>query len=355
MASQASHQRWFPTRWRRVQLRTYWPEFLALLVFAECAGAAALASHFNVADEIPWEIYFLLWLIPAGVASMVALAAWLWKLVRAHEEHPLRATFAKLCSFDRRSYVEVIVPVVVMAPFMASFTTFKTLIENFGTFTVDLELSRIDGVFGFQPWQVTHALIGPLATVVLDRMYFAWLAISQLTLVAVLFIPQLRRQRGQVLLSFVLSWLVLGVFMAAICPSVGPCFFGKLYHPDVYAGLLTHLRSDSNAHFLTALGIQDRLWTAHSGQVISVGSGVSAMPSMHVSIATITALFLRRIGLTWLGATWLGAIWIGSFHLGWHYASDGLVSIVGTILIWKAVSHLLSDDTPPARDSVAQL
>jgi PAP2 superfamily len=63
---------------------------------------------------------------------------------------------------------------------------------------------------------------------------------------------------------------------------------------------------------------------------------------MHVSIATITALLLRRIGLTWLGLFWLSAIWIGSFHLGWHYASDGIVSIIVTAAIWKAVSSILT-------------
>jgi hypothetical protein len=341
----------------RLKLGIYWPEFLALLVFIECAAVQLVALRLGVASQIPWGIYYLVWLIPAAIAALIALGAWLVKLHRAHEQHPVAATIAKLRAIDNRSYVELIVPILVMAPFMASFTTFKTLLENFATYNADPALSRVDGVFGVQPWHVTHALIGPLGTVVLDRMYFVWLGVSQLMLVLVLFVPQLRRLRAQVLLTFVISWLLLGVVVAALIPSVGPCYFGKLYQPDLYADLMNRLHAMSQSHYLTALSLQDRLWADHAKQVLAVGSGVSAMPSMHVSIATITALFLRRIRLGWLGAIWLGGIWIGSVHLGWHYAVDGLVSVIGTVLIWKAVSSALRDAAPdhlPVREKAAQ-
>lgn len=317
-----------------------------MLVLLECTAAGALAMHFGVADQIPWGLYFFLWLIPAAIAGVITVGVWLYRLARAQEQQPIRATISKLRGFNGRSYVEVIVPVVVMAPFMASFTAFKSLMENIAKPTMDPMLSRIDAAFGIQPWQITHALISPLGTLIIDRLYFVWLAVSELTLVAVLFVPHLRPHRGQVLLTFVVSWLVLGVLVASLLPSVGPCYYGKLYHPDAYAELLRQLGAIGRIEDLKALGIQNRLWADHTRELITVGSGVSAMPSMHVSIATVTALFLRRVGLGWLGAFWLAAILIGSVHLGWHYASDGLVSIVGTLLIWKCVSYALAEQAP---------
>jgi hypothetical protein len=348
VASQATDQTFVGSRRSRLQLGKYWPEFLAVLVLVECLAAAAVASHFGVANQIPWGVYYVLWLVPAAAASLITIAVWIYSLLAAREENPFQATVSKLRSFDARSYVELIVPVLVMAPFMASFTTFKTLMENVAPSGIDPMLMRIDGVFGVQPWQVTHAMIGAIGTLILDKMYFVWFGVSQLTLIAVLFVPHLRRHRGQVLLTFVISWLVLGVLLATLMPSVGPCFYGKVYHVDAYADLLRQLNATSRIDHLNELVLQDRLWADHSREIIAVGSGVSAMPSMHVSVATLTALLFRRIGLGWLGALWVAGIWIGSIHLGWHYASDGIVAIIGTVLIWKAVAHVLGQETSRA-------
>ena len=71
------------------------------------------------------------------------------------------------------------------------------------------------------------------------------------------------------------------------------------------------------------------------------------MPSMHVSIATIIALLLRRLRLACIGWMFLALICIGSVHLGWHNAVDAIVSVVGTLAIWKAVSQLLREEPQP--------
>jgi len=35
---------------------------------------------------------------------------------------------------------------------------------------------------------------------------------------------------------------------------------------------------------------------------------------------------------------------VGSVHLGWHYAVDGYLSIVLTVLLWRVVGHFVARD-----------
>ena len=67
--------------------------------------------------------------------------------------------------------------------------------------------------------------------------------------------------------------------------------------------------------------------------------GISAMPSIHLAIATtfvLVAFEVRR----WFGFLMLGylvTMQIGSVILGWHYAIDGYAGIICACLIWYAV------------------
>jgi membrane-associated phospholipid phosphatase len=100
-----------------------------------------------------------------------------------------------------------------------------------------------------------------------------------------------------------------------------------------------------------ALQVQDMLWQAYAGSSTDIGAGISAMPSLHVATAFSYVLLgfdVRR----WLGILFAGFaafIMIGSVHLGWHYAIDGYVGILCTVLIWFAVGWLLD------RPAVARL
>jgi hypothetical protein len=64
---------------------------------------------------------------------------------------------------------------------------------------------------------------------------------------------------------------------------------------------------------------------------------------MHFVLASLQAFVawhIRRIlGLAATGYMLL--IWIGSVHLGWHYFSDGLVSLVMITVIWWVVGRTM--------------
>lgn len=112
-----------------------------------------------------------------------------------------------------------------------------------------------------------------------------------------------------------------------------------------------YLRSQSPSKSLNGLALQNYLKNAYDRGALVFGGGISAMPSMHVSVATLIAL----AGYSW--QRWIGlaltpfvvVIWIGSIHLGWHYALDGIVAAIMTLLIWALSGNVvkklgISDD-----------
>jgi len=62
------------------------------------------------------------------------------------------------------------------------------------------------------------------------------------------------------------------------------------------------------------------------------------MPSMHCAIAFLYWIAVRRISARW--GAFFGAFffitWISSVHLAYHYAVDGLVSLIAVAAIWTA-------------------
>lgn len=227
-------------------------------------------------------------------------------------------------------------------PAAKAMSTIKQAIPHVVSFYADPMLARLDRVIflGADGWQVTHAVLGPLATLVLDRLYLIWFALM-MGLIA--WYSFTRDQKFQVrgVLSFFLSWSLLGNAVAMALSSVGPCFYPLYYHDNHFQPLLDTLRASDAVYGLTAFRTMDWLYQ-HQGHD-TLGGGISAMPSMHVAIAFLLFLSLRhKLGShwgTWLAGAYSLAIWIASIQLGWHYATDGLVSMGGVSLIWWAMGR----------------
>lgn len=89
-------------------------------------------------------------------------------------------------------------------------------------------------------------------------------------------------------------------------------------------------------------------------------SGISAMPSMHVAIAVLFALWLQSYRNTWLtitGWAYASVIYLSSIHLGWHYATDGPVSAAFVASVWWLVGRFQALGTrqaAPAPPTYAQ-
>ncbi|OEU73500.1 MAG: hypothetical protein BA869_02810 [Desulfuromonadales bacterium C00003107] len=254
--------------------------------------------------------------------------------------HDLRRDYFSSDALLRFGIVYLLIP-----PFMCSYSSMKQAIPVFKTFDSDRMLSKLDYLihFNHNPWDLLQAWLGhPELTRFIDLGYATWGAIFLYTM---LWMACTRRKalRLQFLLSLSLCWILIGNVAATLLASVGPCYYAHVI-PDsaeTYSTMLAYLRTIPD---LQATRVQDTLWDAYSiGKLMPLG-GISAMPSMHVSIAVLLALVYSQLH-TWTGLPFILyaiLIQVGSVHLGWHYAVDGYVSIVLTLAIWSIVKCFLN-------------
>ena len=158
----------------------------------------------------------------------------------------------------------------------------------------------------------------------------------------------------QFLVATLLCWVLLGTVGAILTSSVGPCFYEFFYGDDRFRPLMNYLAQADRVYPLMALDVQESLlaWAAEGGN--GVGRGISAMPSMHLSIACLFAILGWRVSKAWgiAGTIFLILILVGSVHLGYHYAIDGYAAIVATMGIWWLSGLILSSFAMPMHATV---
>ncbi|WP_182029852.1 phosphatase PAP2 family protein [Vibrio sp. B1FLJ16] len=154
--------------------------------------------------------------------------------------------------------------------------------------------------------------------------------------------------------SFLLCWAILGNVLAMLLSSAGPVFLSRLSPSNDTYDLLMQILETKHAWLierdwpgLYSLATQDMLWDAYVQNKDILGSGISAMPSLHVSMAVLLALSITRVNRKLGSLFWVFAlvIFIGSFTLGWHYFVDGLVSAPLTIVIWRISNYVANHST----------
>lgn len=292
--------------------------------------------------------------------AFVGLLGLLGSLIRHEHESPntAQSTALAICSrvlrerWRRDWMLSLFWPPLLFAMLMASFNTFKQLILIGAPFRFDPLFARIDRLLflGHDPWRVTHAIFpSPLTTYVLDNAYHAWFAPMSL---GVLLCAWLSRDdyrlRTQYLLSYIGVWIGIGSVLAYLLPAAGPCFYDAFVGGPAFQPLLDRLVHEQAAvqrtfpgAKLISLDIQASLLDLYGAKSLAIGGGISAMPSVHNALAALFAFAAFRINrvLGWALAAFAVLIWIGSIDLGWHYAIDGIVSVLLTWGIWHAAGR----------------
>jgi hypothetical protein len=246
-----------------------------------------------------------------------------------------------------------------LAPlFFSTFGSFKRMIPILNPFGWDQTFMEWDRWLhlGEHPWRLLQPLLGtPLITSAISFAYNLWFFVLIFTFIWQAMSLKRPALRMQFLIAFLLSWILLGTVLATLLSSGGPVYYGRVSGlADPFASLMAYLQA-TNAQFpVWSLEVQDMLWASHARGGIDFGSGISAMPSLHVAMAVLLAIVgwktHRILGIAYTAFAVI--IQIGAVHLGWHYAIDGYVSALALVPIWW-LAGLLARRAVPAPDPVA--
>lgn len=236
----------------------------------------------------------------------------------------------------------------LFAAFILTFPVWKAQIPTFNPYSWDMAFAALDRTlhFGIQPWEALNAVTGyGWITISLDKIYYLWFPAIFMALGAAALSAE-NRVSQRFLISFALSWIIIGVALAIAFSSAGPIFLDRLTGaPGEFAALTANLEAVDAVHTLRTIQVRDQLWASYLGMDTGIVSGISAMPSMHNAICVLMFLAARHIHRVVAIAAGLFAlvIFTGSVHLGWHYAIDGYASAILVAVIWKVSARLVPE------------
>lgn len=275
------------------------------------------------------SVFPLMWITAVAVAITRRQVDWpaatLLRMIRSRKRWLLRGTFF----------------FVVIVAFARCFSSFKIAIPVLNPFWADPLLAELDHrTFGTDAWVLTHSILGDFGTLVIDRIYILWFVVVALTSGWICFARDPKLQiRG--LMCYVLSWTILGGATALGLSSVGPCFYEEFYGSQRFTPLMDKLGAISVQQEIMAFRTMNFLIGSLDKDYI--GGGISAMPSLHVAMALLSFLcvycYTNSKVLKVVSSLFGIAILIGSVHLGWHYAWDGIISIIGVTIFWWATGR----------------
>jgi len=236
--------------------------------------------------------------------------------------------------------------------FISTFASFKQTLPKIHDFHFDTAFMQMDYFihFGRHPWELLSSLLAqPWIIRTIDALYMLWFVLLAVFGVWMAW-TQRRRLRICFFASILAVWIFLGQGMAVVFSSAGPCYFSKIVKDgeDPFQPLMSRLSEIHLDTTLWALNNQEGLWYAMWDEETWLPfGGISAMPSIHVAIATLFVLLTAEIRkwLAYIFAGYLVITQIGSVILGWHYAVDGYVSIILTCFIWYVIRYAVRQYT----------
>lgn len=319
--------------------------WLVAIIVVFTGIGAWVAVHFEAASILSIGLYFNTYsfILPITLFLLFAGRALYFALI-LRPKRPFAMLMMDLrhnLALPRR--VAQGIPMLLFTPLLAgSFSVFKAAIPLIHPFSWDARLDQWDRWLhgGIAPWEWLQPILGhPIFSQAINVGYNLWFFVLWFAWFWQFFTLRNPQLRMQFLLSVQMAWILVGSVLATVLSSAGPCYFGRVVGgPDPYQPLMTYLHQANETIAIWALGTQERLWDGYSLGQLNLGAGISAMPSMHVAIATMFALLgwrtSRLMGI--LFTIFLGWIMVGSIHLGWHYALDGYVSVICALLLWAA-------------------
>ena len=309
------------------------PLYLAIFAYTVTCGLLSVAT--GAAGKFLPFMYISRWLILLVLLSVIYLVFMGAKASRCadplrqfkeelREKMPWFAAGACLC--------------LALSVLHGTYTSTKSIAPDLLPFRYDVLLADLDhALHGADPWTLLTWL-NPLTDAIQPLYSVVWILMLVLVTTFAVTSAPVKTLKAQYSWSFFLCWVVLGNLLSSMTLAAGPAFYARVVGSDRFAGLTAHLVQHDGS--LSAHRLQNLLWNAYSDSSAGFASGISAFPSMHLSMVTLFTLYGFRINI-WVGAAFLTyafVILLASVHLGWHYAIDGYFSIMATFLLWKLVA-----------------
>ena len=233
---------------------------------------------------------------------------------------------------------------IVLLPY---FSKMKSAIPLFNDYTWDARFIAWDRAifFGHDAWEVLQPVLGyPVVTAFLALLYHLWFLLLYPGVMFFAFAKIDSQVRRQFFLSYVISWTLIGGALATMLASVGPVFIGPMFGDPTFDAQMAYLNAANEQVPVMTLRVQGMLLEWYANAEDGLGSGITAMPSMHCAIAFLYWIAMRRISKPWgaFFAVFFFITWISSVHLAYHYAVDGLVSLLAVAAIWAASQWIVT-------------
>jgi hypothetical protein len=347
-AESAARPRPLDFAWRAIRPDVPFHLLVGAFILAALVLHVALGYPRELDLNVSWELLAIRSLIYAVPAIVAALA---WGMIRRGRSLRSARTWRDALGrfFEPSRTLAFVLVLFVLPPFMSVFTSFKASIPGVHPFRFDVAFMEIDRVLhlGQHPWVLLHGVLGsPPVTAFVDLTYSLWFAVVWLTVIwQVWHGSYFSGARSQFLLSLAACWIVIGVGFATLLSSAGPVYYGAVTGAmDPFAALVDYLHLVDASRPLKAVWIQNVLWENYVAPGANqFGEGISAMPSMHVSMAVIMALAGFRVNraVGWAYTAFALLILVGSVHLAWHYAIDGYLAAALTVAVWWASGRVV--------------
>jgi hypothetical protein len=326
--------------------------FSGLYMAAVSAAALALgATGREFADVIGYFLGASLFML---FFPMLLLLVWLLRAAAAaHDKNPVLWLRGAAAAFDMQAaaffregpFWAGVAAVFAILPLNIFFCVGKSLIPRLTAYRWDPALAALDKTLHFGRYP--HELLAPPIERLhleswVSALYVLWFLALFLTQGYCLFADRDPLARMRYLWSTLLCWTVPGTLLAVLFSSVGPAFYADFYpDPSPYADLLPHLRATGADLEILKIG-PAMVEMTHNGRIVNLNA-LSAMPSLHVGLAFLNALYFCKKTMVIAGAAFIYFLVVlaGSVYLGWHYAVDGYAGAALAAAIWALSKPLV--------------
>lgn len=271
-----------------------------------------------------------MWLLSAVTLAGLCALPGLWKMMRAGVRSPT-AHIVDLARDNWRFILMVSAGMLIAGLNMITFMYSKPLLNHLVPFWADPLLAEVDYYLflGHDP----SSLLGWLNSKATALFYHrAWFALMVMTLLLAMSRPA-SVERSAILVSYFVLWSVVGPVIHLLVPAAGQVFFQNLGYGDRFAAIPVPEEMAQMSGYL---------WAVYSGSQFAPGSGISAMPSMHIATTAWMVIAVHVLARRWSPAmaAVAFAIFLLSMSLGWHYAVDGIVGAAAAVGCYLAALRI---------------